>query len=54
VGEGLVTFRTLQEAVERAARISSNYHKHRQAARALAENYFDSDKVLRRFLEQLG
>jgi hypothetical protein len=54
VGEGLVTFRTLQEAVERAARISSNYHRHCQAARALAENYFDSDKVLPRFLEQLG
>jgi hypothetical protein len=54
VGEGLVPFRTLQEAVEGAARISANYREHCQTARALADHYFDSNKVLRRFLEQLG
>lgn len=53
VGEGLVPFRTLQEAVEGAARISANYPQHCQAARALAVNYFDSNKVLRRFLEEV-
>jgi hypothetical protein len=50
-GEGLLTFRTLAEAVAGAAAISSDYEAHSRAARSLAEAYFDSDLVLRRFLD---
>jgi hypothetical protein len=52
LGEGLVPFRTLEEAVAGAAAIASEYHSHAEAARALAETYFDADVVLERFLER--
>jgi hypothetical protein len=35
-------------------RIARNYGHHRRAARALAEAYFDSDKVLGRLAEEVG
>lgn len=54
VGEGLLAFRTLEQAVAGAERIASDYERHRRAARALAEEYFDSDKVLGRFVEEVG
>ena len=53
VGEGLVAFRTLEEAVDGAKQIMRDYDKHCSAARALAETYFDSDKVLGRLLEEI-
>lgn len=53
-GEGLVTFRTPAEAAEGAARIAGDYERHARAARALAENLFDSDRVLGRLLEEVG
>jgi glycosyltransferase involved in cell wall biosynthesis len=52
-GEGLVTFSTLDEAAQGVEEIVSNYSKHALAARAVAEEYFDSDKVLGRLLQQL-
>jgi hypothetical protein len=52
VGEGLVPFRTVEEAAAGAARIAADYDSHSAAARAIAEEYFDSDKVLGRFLDQ--
>jgi hypothetical protein len=54
VGEGLLSFRTLEEAAEGAERITREYGKHCRAARAIAEEYFDSDKVLGKFTEGLG
>ncbi|HSS51813.1 MAG TPA: hypothetical protein VLX28_22965 [Thermoanaerobaculia bacterium] len=54
VGEGLVPFRTLEEAVAGAERIARDYESHRRAARALAEEFFDSDKVLGRLAEEVG
>ena len=54
VGEGLVTFRTLEEAIAGAERIGADYQAHSQAARALAERHFDSDKVLADFLSRAG
>jgi hypothetical protein len=54
VGEGLVAYRDLDGAVAGARRIAADYEAHREAARALAEERFDSDKVLARFLEQAG
>jgi hypothetical protein len=53
-GEGLVPFSTLDQAVEGARRIGSDYERHCEAARELAERCFDSDKVLSRFLEEAG
>ena len=50
-GEGLLTFRTLDEAVAGAEAIAASYEGHARAARALAEEHFDSDLVLARFLE---
>jgi hypothetical protein len=52
VTEGLVAFRTLEEAAEGARLISAAYEAHSEGARGLAERYFDSDKVLERFLEE--
>jgi hypothetical protein len=54
VGEGLLAFRTLEEAVAGAEAIVRDYEKHCRAARKLAETFFDSDKVLSRFLEEVG
>jgi len=54
VGEGLVSFRTLDDAVSGAERIARDYDSHCLAARTLAEEYFDSDKVLGRFIEEVG
>jgi hypothetical protein len=51
VGEGLLTFRTPDEAVAGAEAIAADYGAHARAARALAEAHFDSDLVLARFLE---
>ena len=54
VGEGLVAFRTMDEAVAGAERIARDYAGHGRAARAIAEAYFDSDRVLGRLLEETG
>jgi hypothetical protein len=50
-GEGLVKFRTFREAVAGAERIAADYERHARAARSLAEEHFDSDRVLGRMLE---
>jgi hypothetical protein len=54
VGDGLIPFRTLADAVAGAADIADRYAEHRAAARRLAEEHFDSDLVLARFCEQAG
>lgn len=51
-GEGLVTFRTLDEAVAGAEDIRARYDHHRQAALALAHDRFDSDRVIARLIEE--
>lgn len=53
-GEGLLAFRTLEEAAAGAASIARDYERHSQRARQLAEEYFDSDKVLGRLIEETG
>jgi hypothetical protein len=52
-GKGLIGFSTLEEAVDGAKQITENYIEHSRAAREIAENYFDSDKVLSRLLKKL-
>ena len=54
VGKGLVSFRTLEEALAGARQITEDYEMHCQAARNLAEEYFDSDKVLSCLLDEIG
>jgi len=53
-GEGLVPFRTFDEAVAGAGRILADYPGHCQAARSLAEERFDSDTVLGEFVSQIA
>jgi hypothetical protein len=47
-GEGLLTFTTLEEAAAGVEEIERDYERHSAAARALAEEHFDSDRVLGR------
>lgn len=54
VGDGLIAFRTLDEAAQGAERIAANYSAHCRGARQLVEEYFDSDKVLTKFLDEVG
>ena len=52
VGEGIVSFRTLEEAIAAIREVEAHYTRHAKAARAIAEAYFDSDKVLTRLVEE--
>ncbi|MDX6555987.1 MAG: hypothetical protein QOD86_2182 [Miltoncostaeaceae bacterium] len=54
LGEGLVTFSSLDEAVAGAERILADYPAHRAAARELAERHFASERVLGRLAEEVG
>jgi hypothetical protein len=54
VGQGLVAFRTLDEAVAGSERIALDYAEHGRAARALAEAYFNSDAVLGQLVDEIG
>jgi len=54
VGKGLLTFTSLEEAVEGIEEVSANYERHAEAARSIAEEYFDSRVVLRDLVRNLG
>jgi hypothetical protein len=54
VGEGLIAFRNLEEAINGAERIMAEYDTHSHKARLIAEEYFDSDKVLTKLVEEVG
>jgi hypothetical protein len=54
VGEGLLTFASLDDAVAGARQIGRDYERHCRAARALAEEHFDSDKVLTELADAVG
>lgn len=51
-GEGLVAYRTPDEAVAAVRRIAGDYEAQCRAARALVEEYFDSRRVLTDLLER--
>lgn len=53
-GKGLVGFNTAAEAAAGAKRIMADYDGHCRAARAVAEQYFDSDRVLGELISEIG
>ena len=46
IGDGLLSFSNMEEAIQGVESIEHDYNRHAKAARAIAEEYFDSDKVL--------
>ncbi|MGH2729136.1 MAG: hypothetical protein ACRDJI_00845 [Actinomycetota bacterium] len=52
VGEGILTFSTLEEAADAIEDVQAHYRVHAAGAGDIAEAYFDSDQVLGRLLEQ--
>jgi hypothetical protein len=53
LGEGLLAFSSVDQALTAVEEVARNYERHARAARALAETHFDSDRVLTRLLRQL-
>ena len=53
-GDGLLAFADVAEAVAAADEVCARYDHHRRAARRIAEEHLDSDRVLCRLLEQVG
>jgi hypothetical protein len=53
-GAGLIPFRTLGDLVAGIDMIRSDYSRHARAARQIAEEHLDSDKVLRTLLARAG
>jgi hypothetical protein len=53
-GEGLLSFRTPAEAAAAIDAVSADYERHARAARALAEDLFDSRVVLTRLLDRVS
>ena len=51
-GDGLLTFRTLDEAAEGVREVTANWDRHARAAREIAHAYFDAPQVVRRLLER--
>ena len=54
VGEGCLTFSTLDEAAAAVAEVRSDYARHARAARELAESRFDASLVLGKLLDALA
>jgi hypothetical protein len=53
-GEGLLSFETADDVRSGVEAIATHYPRHRAAARAIAEEHFDSDRVLTRLLDAVG
>jgi hypothetical protein len=53
-GEGLFAFGTSDDVLRAVTELRADYPKHARQARALAEEFFDSNVVLPRLLDQLG
>lgn len=51
-GEGLLPFNTMEEAIAAIQAVESGYARHAQAAREIAEHYFDSAKVLDHLIQR--
>jgi hypothetical protein len=53
-GEGLFRFSTCDDALAAIDAINRDYGRHARAARAIAAEYFDSDRVLTKMLNAVG
>ena len=53
VGMGILPFKNIEEAVAAIREVETNYDLHSKAARNIAEEYFDSDKILAKLLEEV-
>jgi hypothetical protein len=51
-GDGLLTFRTLDDAAAGIEQVNGSYARHARAARELAREYFDAERVLSDLLEE--
>jgi hypothetical protein len=54
IGEGLFAFATIEDVLSAIQEMNRDHPRHRRAARAIAEKYFDSRTVLSRLLELVG
>jgi len=52
VGEGILSFNTLEEAIEAVNDVEARYPIHSKRAREIAIEYFDSNKVLKHLVER--
>ncbi len=53
-GEGLFAFSTINEAAEAIGTIAADYSRHSQAALEIAHEYFDSQRVLSKMMDEIG
>ncbi len=53
-GRGLFAIHTVEEAAEAIKEINGNYRNHSRWARELAVEYLDANKLLKKFLQELG
>jgi hypothetical protein len=53
-GNGLFAYSTVEEAAAAIDAIASNYEHHSAAAREIARDYFDAERLMRQMLEQVG
>jgi hypothetical protein len=53
-GQGLFAFSTSEDVLNALQELKADYTKHSAQARAIAEEYFDSQKVLRDFLDKVA
>ncbi len=51
IGEGLFAFATIDDALAAVEAVESDYARHARAARDIAHEYFDADKVLTQLLD---
>ena len=52
VGDGILCFTTVAEAVAGIKEVEGNYGRHTKAARAIAEAYFDAERVLTHMIDK--
>jgi hypothetical protein len=53
-GDGLIAFQDADDVLAAIDALRRNYSRHARAARSIAEEFFDSAKVLGRLLERVG
>lgn len=53
-GEGLLAFRTVEEAAEAMLEIDADWDRHAKAAAEIAREHFDAERVLGRILDETG